>query len=51
MRLERNAAALAALVVLSPLLVFVDLPESGAHTLKKKRCAFDPFAGQQCWYE
>lgn len=44
------AAALAAIVLL-PLLVFVELPEAEAHTKTVKRCAFDPFAGQQCWTE
>ncbi|MXV86696.1 MAG: hypothetical protein F4117_15120 [Acidimicrobiales bacterium] len=46
------AAALAA-VVLLPLLVFVDLPAAQAHEQTKtvRRCAYDPFAGRQCWNE
>ena len=46
------AAALAAAVLL-PLLVFVDLPAAEAHEQTKtlRRCAYDPFAGNQCWNE
>ena len=47
----RTAAALSALVVLLPLLVFVDPSPSSAHTQTVRRCAYDPFAGQQCWNE
>ncbi len=47
----RTAAALAAVVVLLPLLVFVDPSPSSAHNQTVRRCAFDPFAGQQCWKE
>ena len=46
------AAALAAIVLL-PLLVFVDPPAADAHPKTKtvRRCAYDPFAGNQCWNE
>ncbi|WP_419854338.1 hypothetical protein [Candidatus Poriferisodalis sp.] len=46
----RTAAALAAAVVLLPLLVFVDLPESAAHTKTVRRCIVDPPVNH-CWDE
>lgn len=54
---KRTAAAFAAIVVLLPLLVFVDTPAATAHDLyhyenqQQQRCAYDPFAGNQCWTE
>ena len=48
---KRTAAALAATVVLLPLLVFVGPSPSAAHDQQVQRCSYDPFAGQQCWYE
>jgi len=50
---RRLAAALIALLTFAPVLAVVPLAASpaGAHTQTVKRCAFDPFAGQQCWRE
>ncbi|WP_428117397.1 hypothetical protein [Candidatus Poriferisodalis sp.] len=43
---KRTAAALAAMVVLLPLLVFVDPSPSAAHEQTTQRCDYDPISGQ-----
>ncbi|MDE0499161.1 MAG: hypothetical protein OXH86_17625 [Acidimicrobiaceae bacterium] len=51
---KRLTAALAAQLTFAAVLVTVPLvatDPADAHTKTVKRCAYDPFAGQQCWYE
>ncbi len=51
---RKLAAALLSLITFAAVLAVVPLASpAGAHPLygTVKRCAYDPFAGQQCWYE
>ena len=51
---KRILAALGVVLAFAAVLVVVPLAtadEAEAHTQAIKRCAYDPFAGQQCWYE
>jgi hypothetical protein len=43
----RTAAVLVAMVVLLPLLVFVDMSSSAAHEQTTRRCDYDPISGQK----
>jgi hypothetical protein len=48
---KRLGAALAALLIALPVLAIVSSSAASAHTKTVRRCAFDPFAGNQCWNE
>ena len=45
---KRSLAALLALLVAASALAVVASP-AGAHTQTRQQCAYDPFAGNQCW--
>ena len=48
---KRIWAALAALLIALPVLTIVSASPASAHTQTVRRCAYDPFAGNQCWNE
>ncbi len=48
---KRTPAALMALLVAASTLAIVAVSPAGAHTQTVRLCAYDPFAGQQCWNE
>ncbi len=48
---KRTLAALLALLVAASTLAVVASSPAGAHSKTVKRCAYDPFAGNQCWNE
>ncbi len=48
---RRTLAALAALLVAASTLTVITAAPAGAHTQTKRYCAYDPFAGNQCWTE
>ncbi len=48
---KRTLAALCALLVAASTLAVVAASPASAHTKTVRRCAYDPFAGNQCWNE
>ncbi len=48
---KRTLAALAALLVAASTLTVIAAAPAGAHGVSVRRCAYDPFAGNQCWNE
>ena len=48
---KRTLAALAALLVAASTLTVVAAQPAAAHGVTVRRCAYDPFAGNQCWNE
>ncbi|MCY4518388.1 MAG: hypothetical protein OXB99_14240, partial [Acidimicrobiaceae bacterium] len=48
---KRLTAAFAALLVSLAGLPLIAADPVSAHTQTVRRCAYDPFAGQQCWNE
>ncbi len=48
---RRMLAALAALLVAASTLTVIAAAPAGAHGVTVRRCAYDPFAGNQCWNE
>ncbi len=48
---KRTLAALCALLVAASTLTVIAAAPAGAHGVTVRRCAYDPFAGNQCWNE
>ena len=48
---KRTLAALCALLVAASTLTAIAAAPAGAHGVTVRRCAYDPFAGNQCWNE